>query len=391
MGANSPGREPKYQFGANTSGPVRTVCKSPSSQRRLTFPSPYPYIHHGHQLVPLLRPTHCTLYAHRSPAYADQSPQEMTYCSRECRARDNLEDVDLDDDSCVEIIPVLPVSQVDQEPAQYTGTDIDGILAWAAQIPHSAAPYSAPPIEECDASLSASSWSPSASSSSLRPPKLLLPHRKALPPSLCMSTPKPTIPQPSIPIHARRQSISDLVRDHPTILSRESMTSLVTDSVATPTSGLAEQAIPGSFFSHLATHVRSWVAPSSHPKASQHAVQPAIAGVDDTFHFASKSRAYLPDDELAHFAAPVAKFKWDLAVEHDIDFSDEEDEYEYDDESLSCSPKLQLNSSVDKTPMPHKYTYPTESESSSSILDILVEEFHPAFQARGRSMVRCTS
>lgn len=168
------------------------------------------------------------------------------------------------------------------------------------------------------------------------------------------------------------------------MLGGESMTSLLSESVATPASA-EHAAVPGSFFSHLATQVRSWVASSSHPKA---APQPAIAGVDDTFHF-SKGSAYLSDDELVHFASPVAKFKWNSSPEQDLESSDEEDnEYDY---GSSCSPRSRLTSPAEKTPTPHQYAYPTDSESSSSILDILVEEFHPAFEYRGRSMVRCDS
>lgn len=287
----------------------------------------------------------------------------MTYCSKQCKAHDNFEVVS--DDSHSEIIPVLPVAHHEQLSSNYTGRDMDGISAWAAQIPLSASP------DESECPLYASSSIPS--SSSLRPPKLLLPHRKALPPSLSLSTPKPTAPEPSVPIQAPAQSMSELVNH----LGGGSTASLLTDSVATPTSGmLAERAAPGSFLSHLASQVRSWVASSPHPKQPR----PTIVGVAASFPFASKSSAYLPDDDLAHFDTPC---KVELAS-HQVDYisdEDEDDEY-YDDVSYHRV------SVKDTTPTPYSRA---DSESSSSILDALVDDFCPEVEFRGRPAVRCVS
>jgi len=153
------------------------------------------------------------------------------------------------------------------------------------------------------------------------------------------------------------------------------MTSLLTDSVATPTSGiLAERS--ASFLSHLASQVRSWVASPSHPR--QH--QPTIVGVDVSFPFASKSSAYLPDDDLAHMTAP---FKGELAS-HQVTYmfdDDEDDEFD-DDISYHRAP------TKDATPTPYSRA---ESESSSSILDALVDDFYPEVDFRGRPAVRCVS
>jgi hypothetical protein len=289
----------------------------------------------------------------------------MTYCSKQCKARDNFEAVS--DDSHSEIIPILPVSHHEQLSSNYTGRDMDGISAWAAQIPPSASP------QEYECPLYTSSSIPS--SSSLRPPKLLLPHRKALPPSLSLSTPKPATPEPSVPIQAPAQSMSELVNH----LGGGSMTSLLTDSVATPTSGiLAERAAPASFLSHLASQVRSWVASSSHPQ--QH--QPTIVGVDVSFPFALKSSAYLPDDDLAHFATPVKVESASHQVNYMFD-DDEDDDDEYDDDiSYHRAP------AKDATPTPYSRA---DSESSSSILDALVDDFYPEIEFRGRPAVRCVS
>jgi hypothetical protein len=287
----------------------------------------------------------------------------MTYCSKQCKARDNFEA--FSDDSHSEIIPILPVAHHEQLSSNYTGRDMDGISAWAAQIPPSASP------DEYECPVSASSSVPSTSS--LRPPKLLLPHRKALPPSLSLSTPKPAPPEPSVPIQAPAQSMSELVNH----LGGGSTTSLLTDSVATPTSGmLAERAAPASFLSHLASQVRSWVVSSPHPNQPQ----PTIVGVDASFPFATKSSAYLPDDDLAHFATCL---KVELAS-HQVDYvfdDDEDDEYDND---ISYH-RISVN---DTTPTLYSRA---DSESSSSVLDALVDDFYPEVDFRGRPAVRCVS
>jgi hypothetical protein len=176
------------------------------------------------------------------------------------------------------------------------------------------------------------------------------------------------------------------------------MTSLVTDSIATPVSGVVVQgrksSAPTSFLAQLATQVRSWVGSSSNPSHRKPSLprssQPAIVGVDDD-SFPSKSRAYLPDDDLAAFSPSVAKLKWDLVTEQENDFYDDEEYDDYEDSYPRFVSKFDLKSSVTTTPTPQPCTIPTSSESSSSILDVLVEEFHPAFKSRGRQMVRCTS
>lgn len=246
----------------------------------------------------------------------------------------------------------------------FHGTDEGGIRAWAAQIPEDAECETYNPDED-------DSFSIKSSSSGLfepqhpRPPKLLLPHKKPLPPTLCTSALKPScLRSPSLPIHTPQKPISRLLRE--CVLSESCKTSSVlTDPISTP------RTKPSSIFSQIASHVRSWVVTPP---------QPAIAGVDR--HFASRSCLYLEEDDIV-----------DSMIKLDLNMANEK----------KTTP---VRSSVKKTdypPMNQHLPTPTprptvscspsctSDTDSSSVLETLVEELHPAFKNRGRKAVRYVS
>ena len=247
----------------------------------------------------------------------------------------------------------------------FQGTDDHGIRAWAAQIPTDAECESYNSDEEDSFSIKSSS-SGSFEPLPPRPPKLLLPHKKPLPPTLCTSALKPSCSRsPTLPIHTPQRPLSRLLREH--ILSESYKTSsALTDAISTP------QTKPSSLFSQIASHVRSWVATPP---------QPAIAGVDR--HIASRSCLYLEEDDIVD---SMVKLDWTLA-----------------NEKKSRSARSSLEENVYRLPMnrhsPTSTPRPTVSCSfsctsdtdSSSVLETLVEELHPAFKSRGRKAVRYVS
>jgi len=246
----------------------------------------------------------------------------------------------------------------------FQGTDEDGIRAWAAQIPDDAG-CEAPYHDEDDSFSIRSSSSCSLELQPLRPPKLLLHHQKPLPPTLCTSALKPSCSRsPSLPIHTPPRPISRLLREH--VLSEScKTTSVLTDSISTP------QTKPSSFFSQIASHVRSWVATPP---------QPTIVGVDQ--HFASRSCLYLEEDDIVD---SMIKLDWNLASEKkpsSVRSGAEESDY------LPVG-----RHSPTPTPRPTmSYSFSCTSDTdSSSVLETLVEELHPAFKSRGRKAVRCVS
>ena len=253
---------------------------------------------------------------------------------------------------------------VPQPHCAFQGTDEDGIRAWAAQIPPDA--ECGPCYQEEDDSVSIRSLSPdSFEPQHPRPPKLLLPHQKPLPPTLCTSALKPSCSQsPSLPIHTPQRPVSRLLRE--CVLSESFKTSsILTDSTSTP------QTKPSSLFSQIASHVRSWVATPP---------RPAIAGVDR--HFASRSCLYLEEDDIVD---SMIKLDWNLANEKkpsSIRSGVKENEY-LPTHRHSPTP----------TPRPKiSYSFSCTSDTdSSSVLETLVEELHPAFKSRGRKVVRCVS
>jgi hypothetical protein len=246
----------------------------------------------------------------------------------------------------------------------FQGTDEDGIRAWAAQIPVDAE-FGAFNSDEEDTFSIKSSSSGFPDPLPPRPPKLLLPHKKPLPPTLCTSALKPSCSRsPSLPIHTPQRPLSRLLREH--ILSESCKTSSVlTDPISTP------QTKPSSIFSQIASHVRSWVATPP---------QPAIAGVDR--HIASRSCLYLEEDEIVD---SMVKLDWNLANEKKSTSAlsnVEENEYlPMNRHSPTPTPRPTVSCSFSCT----------SDTDSSSVLETLVEELHPAFKNRGRKVARYVS
>lgn len=313
-------------------------------------PSPPPSRTHGYQLVLVLRNQNrksspFLLPSQRFSPRGFRQEGEFPYCGRECQALD-------DPDS------------IPQPHHTFQGTDDDGIRAWASQIPPDAE------CEPCDQDEDDSFSIRSSSSGFLEPqpprtPKLLLPHQKPLPPTLCTSALKPSCSQsPSLPIHTPQRPISRLLRER--VLSESCKTSsILTDSISTP------QTKPSSFFSQIASHVRSWVATPP---------QPAIVGVDQ--HFASRSCLYLEEDDIVD---SMIKLDWNLANEKNpspIRSNVEEGDYlPLGRHSPTPTPRPTISCSFSCT----------SDTDSSSVLETLVEELHPAFKSRGRKAVRYVS
>lgn len=270
---------------------------------------------------------------------------EFPYCGRECQALDDPE-----------TIPQLHHT--------FQGTDEHGIRAWAMQIPVDAECETYNPDEDDSISIKSSS-SGSFEHQAPRPPKLLLPHKKPLPPTLCTSALKPSCSRsPSLPIHTPQRPLSRLLREH--ILSESYKTSSVlTDPISTP------RTKPSSLFSQIASHVRSWVATPP---------QPAIAGVDR--HMASRSCLYLEEDDIVD---SMVKLDWNLANEKrstSVRSSAEGNEYlRTNRHSPTPTPRPTVSCSFSCT----------SDTDSSSVLETLVEEFHPAFKSRGRKAARYVS
>ena len=323
-----------------------TTTTTPSSLLILLPPSPRT---HGYQLVLVLRNQN-----RKSPPFLPFrrfSPRgfrqegEFPYCGRECQALD-------DPDS------------VPRPHYTFHGTDEDGIRAWAAQIPADAECETCYPDEDDSVSIRSSS-SGSLELQLPRTPKLLLPHQKPLPPTLCTSVLKPSCSQsPSLPIHTPQRPISRLLRER--VLSESYKTSsILTESISTP------QTKPSSFFSQIASHVRSWVATPP---------RPAIAGVDR--HFASRSCLYLEEDDIVD---SMIKLDWNLGNEKkpsSIRLDAEENDYlPMGRHSPTPTPRPTISCSLSCT----------SDTDSSSVLETLVEELHPAFKSRGRKAVRYVS
>ncbi|KAI0953826.1 hypothetical protein AcV7_007245 [Taiwanofungus camphoratus] len=190
------------------------------------------------------------------------------YCSRECFASDKpstsaffayprpvdyniiAESISELDDFTDECSPSLYDNAVPTtERSRWIGRGDAGIHAWARDVPPG-------PPSEPESTLS---------TAHLRPPKLLLPHRRPVPPTLCMSKTTTAPAQPSRPILTPQQSLPSLL-SHSTDASYTTPSSSV--SVATPVS--EESLIPPSvhppksgLMGALTAHFRSWAASSA--------------------------------------------------------------------------------------------------------------------------------
>ncbi|KAG6890296.1 hypothetical protein C0995_009502 [Termitomyces sp. Mi166 len=178
---------------------------------------------------------------------APQHDGSGPYCSFECR--DSVEQPLLDelDDE------VIYHRVFDAPHSMWTGNGAAGIIAWASEIPPSSPP--SPPR------------SPSVSKApSARLPKLLRSHCRPAPPALSVTAPPTILPSSTDPIITPRQQSAFCSSLSLESLGKQSLLSALTESsLATPASTLPLGVPPTkpSFLDTLATHVRSWVTPSS--------------------------------------------------------------------------------------------------------------------------------
>ncbi|KAH6916198.1 hypothetical protein BKA70DRAFT_1368430 [Coprinopsis sp. MPI-PUGE-AT-0042] len=203
------------------------------------------------------------------------------YCSSECRFRagpsrlPSYEDIQahISDDEPSEFDLAADDEIIDEaadDDHVYTSHHYAGIEAWAAAIPAGASahfpPPSRPPSAKSSRTPSIASFSTRCSPTSVstvvyRPPNLLKPHR-AVPATLCMSKASPKPSSPSLPIITPQQQLGGRT-------SPES-------SLATPASSKALQfgernrSSSSGVLKGIASHVRSWVAPSPLSALPQH-------------------------------------------------------------------------------------------------------------------------
>ncbi|TFK18455.1 hypothetical protein FA15DRAFT_253119 [Coprinopsis marcescibilis] len=176
-------------------------------------------------------------------------PSTATYCYP---PTDDADDEYDDDDETL-----FDELAVDDAPVYHHSA---GISAWAASIP---AGPPCPPRMRRSAAQSRKSPSPkppsspaSVSTITYRPPELLRPHRP-VPPTLCMSKPQPVPSSPSVPVMTPQAELQELS-------AASTHTSADSSLLATPASTYL---MPFSDRKHsvidsIASHVRSWVAPS---------------------------------------------------------------------------------------------------------------------------------
>lgn len=198
-----------------------------------------------------LRPPLCSSLLFLFLLPSDRQPTQDgpgPYCSFQCRdaVEQPLVD-DLDDE-------VIYHRAFDAPHAQWSGNGTAGILAWAAEIPSLSPPL--PPRPRSP------DKSPSERS---RLPKLLRSYRRSAPPALGVTLPT-TIPHsPAYPIATPRQQSTFRSSLSLESLGKQSLLSALTDSSLTTPVSTLPLGVPWtkpSFFGTLATHVRSWVAPS---------------------------------------------------------------------------------------------------------------------------------
>ncbi|RXW23963.1 hypothetical protein EST38_g1887 [Candolleomyces aberdarensis] len=200
------------------------------------------------------------------------------YCSLDCRCRagpsrlieeyestyeESLDDFDLDEDVYHDVQDASDV-------LHYSGNDYDGIAAWAAAVvPGPPVQERSPPPSRRSNSSSRSSissnYSPKSISTTYRPPDLVKPHRP-LPPSLCMTTPKPKVSVPSQPIGTLPPQVVEYTASGVAYSTSTGQTS----SIATPASAYAVLPFSvdrkaTSVLDTIASHVRSWAPAPSQP------------------------------------------------------------------------------------------------------------------------------
>ena len=141
------------------------------------------------------------------------------------------------------------------------GNGPDGIRAWTSGIPQGTAAGAPSPDDPIHP------LSPSPPRPTLRPPKLLRPRKRPIPPTLCMSTPQSTSLHPSLPMSTLQNPI------FPNVLTDDESsgrTSAITESIVSTPSSIkitepVRYASKPNRFDTLTTQVRSWVDTSMPP------------------------------------------------------------------------------------------------------------------------------
>lgn len=276
------------------------------------------------------------------------------YCSQECFQRDHPNS-SVPSLSHFAPLPLVVDDALSPSPTRWMGNDHAGILAWAREV--------SPGLPSDDRD-----QTPSHSRKTSRPKLLSVPHRRPLPPSLSVASPHTVRPEPSKPIRAPHPSSSHPL-PHRSLDGSSITTSLLTDSVATPVSTLDHPlSQKTSLLGALATHVRSWVAPTRLPAKPDRASHgPSIHGVDPPA-FTVFARAH---------RGPLAVLDEDILPSAAIG---KHDDWDNEGDLLAGWYASRVVRTDD-----HKPKVPFRPTPAASPLDI---DDHPAFRTRGRKPSR---
>ncbi|KII85791.1 hypothetical protein PLICRDRAFT_56274 [Plicaturopsis crispa FD-325 SS-3] len=207
---------------------------------------------------------HCFALDQPEHASSSAAPPAPRVLPSDCDAVP--EDLFLADDSDRSV--VIDVADA-QSPIEWHGKGDAGIRAWARAVP-AGPPVSVPTPPSRVNSISTRCSSPLASPpqppSKARPrvvktistPKLLHAQRRPMPPTLCMSTPQPERPCPSLPVTTPQQHMEALAHAARSYCEPSS----TAPSSPCPTTPPVDPR--SSVFDTFATQVRSWCAPSPH-------------------------------------------------------------------------------------------------------------------------------
>ncbi|KAH9946518.1 hypothetical protein B0H21DRAFT_822706 [Amylocystis lapponica] len=297
------------------------------------------------------------------------------YCSRECFSYDKPS-------TSMLFIPTTPLdlhslpestSEADEcddclqsaydnvtGPGAWIGKGDAGICAWAQDIPPG------PPSEPDH----------STSTPSFRPPKLLLAHRRPIPPSLCMSKTIPAPPEPSRPILTPQQSLPSLMSQSTSDTLASYATPSSSLSIGTPISEADIHPAPpvpykSTLMHALAAHFRSWAA----TPAPAHLPRETTVTRDASCMSVRRHSSHRPCSPSC--ACPLGD-DWSSFTLADADAKSAK----YVEEEPSC--------------VPTTFGLREKVELLSHALDPLYfhrtsTDDHPAYRSRGRKMLRVVS
>lgn len=273
------------------------------------------------------------------------------YCSAKCRGQeqppaavnryiDDTSDSYSDDDIlCYHEIHPLP------NKSHWVGNGSAGIAAWAANVSPGAPSI---PLNNIYRSTSA-----------YLAPKLLLPHKRPIAPTLSMSVSHPEPPHPSLPILTPQQHMATLSLSS----SGDGGSTLTDPFIATPSSasvphnsGHYQNGVLGA----LATHVKSWVKPTQpSPPSSTHKKPRVVA---------------------KHVEPSIQKFRSDPVCVVSPSLSSDGSS---DDDYLWVAPKAAAKDKSSRAP-------PVEHPRGRLAVEIplAVRDDHPAYRSRGRKLSR---